>query len=220
MTSPNNNYAQQFRTNVSDKYIIYNSLFAALPYSGVANVGALLPILLQTCEEGYAKEKSPSEIIDYFFDRHTQVATETEKIDHLFKYVQYIERQVVLFDAIEDAAFTSVIDVEGPGSLKTLIRDVAFTSKQEALKNKLKNFKVRIVLTAHPTQFYPANVLGIIHDMGEAIGKNEFNTINQYIQQLGLTPFFNKKQPSPTDEALNLMWYLDCLLYTSDAADE
>ena len=213
MTSPNNNYAQQFRTNVSDKYIIYNSLFAALPYSGVANVGALLPILLQTCEEGYTKEKSPSEIIDYFFDRHTQVATETEKIDHLFKYVQYIERQVVLFDAIEDAAFTSVIDVEGPGSLKTLIRDVAFTSKQEALKNKLKNFKVRIVLTAHPTQFYPANVLGIIHDMGEAIGKNEFNTINQYIQQLGLTPFFNKKQPSPTDEALNLMWYLENIFY-------
>ena len=84
MTSPNNNYAQQFRKNVSDKYIIYNSLFAALPYSGVANVGALLPILLQTCEEGYAKKKSPNEIIDYFFTRHTQVETETEKIDHLF----------------------------------------------------------------------------------------------------------------------------------------
>ncbi len=213
MTSPNNNYAQQFRRNVSDKYIIYNSLFAALPYSGVANVGALLPILLQTCEEGYAKEKSPNEIIDYFFTRHTQVETETEKIDHLFKYVQYIERQVVLFDAIEDAAFTSVNDMEGPGSLKTLIRDANFTGKNQALKNKLKDFKVRIVLTAHPTQFYPANVLGIIHDMGVAIGKNEFNTINQYIQQLGLTPFFNKKQPSPTDEALNLMWYLENIFY-------
>ena len=213
MTSPNNNYAQQFRKNVSDKYIIYNSLFAALPYSGVANVGALLPILLQTCEEGYAKEKSPNEIIDYFFTRHTQVETETEKIDHLFKYVQYIERQVVLFDAIEDAAFTSVNDMEGPGSLKTLIRDANFTGKNQVLKNKLKDFKVRIVLTAHPTQFYPANVLGIIHDMGLAIGKNEFNTINQYIQQLGLTPFFNKKQPSPTDEALNLMWYLENIFY-------
>ena len=213
MTSPNNNYAQQFRRNVSDKYIIYNSLFAALPYSGVANVGALLPILLQTCEEGYAKEKSPNEIIDYFFTRHTQVETETEKINHLFKYVQYIERQVVLFDAIEDAAFTSVNDMEGPGSLKTLIRDANFTGKNQALKNKLKDFKVRIVLTAHPTQFYPANVLGIIHDMGVAIGKNEFNTINQYIQQLGLTPFFNKKQPSPTDEALNLMWYLENIFY-------
>jgi phosphoenolpyruvate carboxylase len=213
MTLNTKHYSQQFRKNVSDKYIIYNSLFAALPYSGVANVGALLPILLQTCEEGYAKGKSPKEIIEYFFSRHTQVESEKEKADHLFKYVQYIERQVVLFDAIEDAAFTSVNDVDGPGSLKTLIRDAAFTGKSQELKNKLENFKARIVLTAHPTQFYPANVLGIIHDMGEAIGKNDFHAINQYIQQLGLTPFFNKKQPSPTDEALNLMWYLENIFY-------
>jgi phosphoenolpyruvate carboxylase len=215
MANLTNQYGQQFRRNVSDKYIIYNSLFAALPYSGIANVGALLPIMLQTCEEGYAKGKSPIEIIDYFFRQHTAVESEKEKIDHLFKYVQYMERQVVLFDAIEDAAFTSVNDIEGAGSIKSLIREAAFTGKTQALKNKLRNFKVRIVLTAHPTQFYPANVLGIIHDMGEAIGKNDYFTINQYIQQLGLTPFFNKKQPSPTDEALNLMWYLENVFYHS-----
>ncbi len=215
MANSSNNYSVQFRRNVSDKYIIYNSLFAALPYSGIANVGALLPIMLQTCEEGFAKGKSPVEIIDYFFKQHTEVLTEKEKIDHLFKYVQYMERQVVLFDAIEDAAFTSVNDIEGTGSLKALIREANFTGKTQALKNKLKDFKVRIVLTAHPTQFYPANVLGIIHDMGDAIGKNDYNTINQYIQQLGLTPFFNKKQPSPTDEAQNLMWYLENVFYHS-----
>jgi phosphoenolpyruvate carboxylase len=215
MASSINNYSGQFRRNVSDKYIIYNSLFAALPYSGIANVGALLPIMLQTCEEGYAKGKSPVEIIDYFFSRQTEVDTETEKIDHLFKYVQYMERQVVLFDSIEDAAFTTVNDMEGSGSLKALIREANFTGKMQSLKNKLKNFKVRIVLTAHPTQFYPSNVLGIIHDMGEAIGKNDYNTINHYIQQLGLTPFFNKKQPTPTDEALNLMWYLENVFYPS-----
>ncbi len=215
MASSINNYSGQFRRNVSDKYIIYNSLFAALPYSGIANVGALLPIMLQTCEEGYSKGKSPVEIIDYFFNRQTEVDSETEKIDHLFKYVQYMERQVVLFDAIEDAAFTSVNDMEGSGSIKALIREASFTGKMQALKNKLKDFKVRIVLTAHPTQFYPSNVLGIIHDMGDAIAKNDYNTINHFIQQLGLTPFFNKKQPTPTDEALNLMWYLENIFYTS-----
>ena len=215
MSNSTNNYSIQFRRNVSDKYIIYNSLFAALPYSGIANVGALLPIMLQTCEEGYAKSKSPIEIIDYFFKQHTAVETEKEKIDHLFKYVQYMERQVVLFDAIEDAAFTSVNDVEGAGSLKALIREANFSGKTQALKNKLKDFKVRIVLTAHPTQFYPANVLGIIHDMGDAIGKNDYHTINQYIQQLGLTPFFNKKQPTPTDEAQTLMWYLENVFYNA-----
>ena len=215
MPTSAHNYAIQFRKNVSDKYIIYNSLFAALPYSGVANVGALLPILLQTCEEGFSKDKSPIEIVDYFFKQHTYVATEKEKLDHLFKYVQYMERQVVLFDAIEDAAFSSVNEVDGIGSLKALIRDAEFLDHTDALKKKLEKFKVRLVLTAHPTQFYPANVLGIIHDMGEAIGKNDFNTINQYIQQLGLTPFFNKKQPSPTDEALTLMWYLENIFYHS-----
>ena len=215
MSSSINNYSGQFRRNVSDKYIIYNSLFAALPYSGIANVGALLPILLQTCEAGYAKEKSPVEIIDYFFNRQTEVSSEEEKIDHLFKYVQYMERQVVLFDAIEDAAFTTVNDIEGAGSIKALIREANFTGKMQALKNKLTNFKVRIVLTAHPTQFYPSNVLGIINDMGEAIAKNDYSAINQFIQQLGLTPFFNKKQPTPTDEALNLMWYLENVFYPS-----
>ena len=215
MNNTTQNYLQQFRTNVSDKYIIYNSLFAALPYSGIANVGALLPILIQHCEEGFAKGKSPIEIIDAFFKQHTSVELEKEQIDHLFKYVQYVERQVVLFDAIEDAAFTSINDMEGPGSIKSLIKEANFTGKSQALKNKLKDFKVKIVLTAHPTQFYPANVLGIIHDMGDAIAKNDYGTINQYIQQLGLTPFFNKKQPTPTDEALNLMWYLEHVFYQS-----
>ena len=215
MPTSSHNYGIQFRKNVSDKYIIYNSLFAALPYSGVANVGALLPILLQTCEEGFSKDKSPIEIVDYFFKQHTYVESEQEKLDHLFKYVQYMERQVVLFDAIEDAAFTSVNEVDGIGSLKALIRDAEFLDNTDALRKKLEKFKVRLVLTAHPTQFYPANVLGIIHDMGEAIGKNDFNTINQYIQQLGLTPFFNKKQPTPTDEALTLMWYLENIFYHS-----
>ena len=215
MANSTNSYGDEFKRNVTDKYIIYNSLFAALPYSGIANVGALLPILLETCEQGFAKDKTPTEIIDYFFSQHTQVITEQEKIDHLFKYVQYMERQVVLFDAIEDAAFTDVNEIEGPGSLKALIREVNFSKKTAALKTKLQDFTVRIVLTAHPTQFYPANVLGIIHDMGQAIGKNDFFTINQYIQQLGLTPFFNKKQPSPTDEALNLMWYLENVFYYS-----
>jgi phosphoenolpyruvate carboxylase len=208
-------YINNFKRNVTDKYTIYNSLFAALPFSGIANVGALLPILLQACIDGYAEGLSPMQIIDRFFERHTNVKAESEKIDRLFKFAQYIERQVVLFDAIEDAAFTTVNNIDGPGSLKTLANEAAFAGKTQALKNKLRKFKVRVVLTAHPTQFYPGSVLGIIHDMNEAISKNDFQTINLYIQQLGITPFFNKKQPTPYDEALNLMWYLENILYPS-----
>jgi phosphoenolpyruvate carboxylase len=213
--SASKHYINQFRLNVTDKYTIYNSLFAALPFSGIANVGALLPILSQACTDGYAAGKNPVEIIDQFFQQHTPNSSEQERMDRLFKFVQYIERQVVLFDAIEDAAFGQVNNLQGAGSLKALLNEAGFTGKGQNLRNKLKRFKVRVVLTAHPTQFYPGNVLGIIHDMGEAIARNDFHTINEYIQQLGITPFFNKKQPTPYDEALNLMWYLENVLYQS-----
>ena len=72
-------YINNFKRNVTDKYTIYNSLFAALPFSGIANVGALLPILLQACKDGYAEGKSPMQIIDHFFQQHTNVKTEAEK---------------------------------------------------------------------------------------------------------------------------------------------
>ncbi len=212
---PSSEYIINFKRNVTDKYTIYNSLFSALPFSGIANVGALLPILLQACIDGYADSKTPMQIVDHFFTQHTNAKDEADKVARLFKFVQYIERQIVLFDAIEDAAFETVNNVEGPGSLKSLINETNFAGKTQVLKSKLKKFKVRVVLTAHPTQFYPGSVLGIIHDMNEAIGKNDFHTINAYIQQLGITPFFNKKQPTPLDEAVNLMWYLENILYPS-----
>jgi phosphoenolpyruvate carboxylase len=212
---PNQSTIQSFRQNVTDKYTIYNSLFAALPFSGIANVGALLPILLQACIDGYQDGKNPMEIIDHFFGQHTNALTEKDKVARLFKFVQYIERQVVLFDAIEDAAFSSVNNINGTGSLKALYNEAYFAGKIPELKDKLSHFKVRVVLTAHPTQFYPGSVLGIIHDLGESIAKNDFQTINLFIQQLGITPFFNKKQPTPFDEALNLMWYLENILYQS-----
>ncbi len=204
-----------FRRNVIDKYTIYNSLFAALPFSGVANAGALLPIFLQHCVDGFNQKKTPAQIIDGFFIQQAGDLPEEEKLQRLFKFVQYIERQVVLFDAIEDAAFPVVNNIDGPGSLKNLWNRAVITGKQEVIREKLKNYRIRIVLTAHPTQFYPGTVLGIIHDMGGAIARNDFETINQYIQQLGITPFFNKQKPTPYDEAVNLMWYLENIFYHS-----
>jgi phosphoenolpyruvate carboxylase len=53
--------------------------------------------------------------------------------------------------------------------------------KKEELIDFLENFNVRTVLTAHPTQFYPGSVLGIINDLTEAIREN--NLLN--IKELG-----------------------------------
>ena len=126
-----------------------------------------------------------------------------------------MERQVVLFDALEDAAFREVNDLNGVGTLKHLESEVIQDNKQEELAEKLKDFSVRLVLTAHPTQFYPGSVLGIINDLSKALAENNTNLINTYLQQLGKTPFFKKKKPTPYDEAVSLIWYLENVFYAA-----
>ena len=74
--------------------------------------------------------------------------------------MQYAERQVALFDALEDAAFAKVNDLNGPGTVKQLCAQISQMQKESAFMKKLNDFSVRIVLTAHPTQFYPGEVLG------------------------------------------------------------
>lgn len=77
----------------------------------------------------------------------------------------------------------------------------------------MKDFAIRLVLTAHPTQFYPGPVLGIINDLAKALAENNTNLVNTYLQQLGKTPFFKKKKPTPYDEAVSLIWYLENVFY-------
>ena len=115
---------------------------------------------LNNCEEGYKKKLSPVQIIDDFFQKHTSFSNERDKLDLLFRFIQYVERQVVLFDALEDAAFKEVNDMSGVGTLKHLVSEIIAENKQQGLANKLSNFAIRLVLTAHPTQFYPGSVLG------------------------------------------------------------
>jgi len=97
--------------------------------------------------------------------------------------------------------------------LKHLISEVLQTGKEEELADKLKDYSVRMVLTAHPTQFYPGPVLGIINDLSRAVIENNAAEINLYLQQLGKTPFLKKQKPTPYDEAISLIWYLENVFY-------
>lgn len=184
---------QQFKSYVGLKFQLYNSLFTSLPFHRIERTGILLSLLLTFCEDGYKKKQSPVNIIDEFFKKHTSLVSEQEKLDVLFRFIQYVERQVVLFDALEDAAFREVIDVNGMGTLKHLESEVLQTGKQEQLGGKLQDFAIRLVLTAHPTQFYPGSVLGIINDLSTAVAENNASRIDMYLQQLGKTAFFNKQ---------------------------
>ncbi len=209
----NNANLQTFKNLVGIKFQLYNSLFTSLPFHRIEKTGILVSLLLLNCEEGYKKKQSPVEIVDEFFKKQTSIKNEQEKLDILFRFVQYIERQVVLFDALEDAAFKQVNDMSGKGTLKNLAVAVEQQHKEEALKNKLKDFNIQLVLTAHPTQFYRGAVLGIIHDLSSAVNTNNEHHIYTYLQQLGRTPFFQQEKPTPFDEAVSLIWYLENIFY-------
>ncbi|OEK09459.1 phosphoenolpyruvate carboxylase [Flavivirga aquatica] len=205
----------RFKQNVLSKYQIYNSIFMTLPFDAITKTGVLLPLFHETCEKGFKKGDDPTTIVDTFFEKYQGRRSKESQINLLFRFIQYIERQVVLFDAIEDVAFPVVNNMEGIGTLRNLKESANSENKLEELKKYLEEFKVRIVLTAHPTQFYPGSVLGIITDLTKAIKENNLSEINNLFGQLGKTPFFKHKKPTPYDEAKSLIWYLENVFYKS-----
>ena len=206
---------KRFNENVLAKYQIYNSIFMTLPFDAISKTGVLLPLFHELCKNGYEKGDNPTQIIARFFETYRNDSSEKDKINMLFKFIQYIERQVVLFDAVEDSAFAVVNNMDGIGTLRNSKETAVLEQKTDALKNYLAHFKTRIVLTAHPTQFYPGTVLGIITDLTEAIQQNDLLRINKLLAQLGKTPFFKHEKPTPFEEAVSLIWYLENVFYKS-----
>ena len=47
----------------------------------------------------------------------------------------------------------------------------------------------------------------------KAVIDNNASQINMYMQQLGKTPFLKKQKPTPYDEAISLIWYLENVFY-------
>ncbi|WP_207425409.1 phosphoenolpyruvate carboxylase [Pedobacter sp. SYSU D00535] len=202
-----------FASEVVTRFELYNSLFLTLPFYRVKHTGTLLPFFTSHCEESVKQNLSPSDIIESFFGQYEQYVQTDDRVDLLFRFIQYIERQVVLFDAIEDAAFNKTTRHE-ENALPFLLQQAAVNPElKAAIRKKLENFSLRLVLTAHPTQFYPGRVLSIITDLTEAIKTNDINTIHLLLQQLGKTPFFNKNKPTPVNEAASLAWFLDSVFY-------
>jgi phosphoenolpyruvate carboxylase len=190
---------QQFQNHIGIPFQLYNSLFTSLPFHKIEKTGILLSLFIEHCAEGYEQQRTPEQIVDHFFEKHTSYRLPTEKFDLLFRFVQYVERQIV----------------NGVGTLKHLQSEVIQNKAYRQLADKLKNFAVRIVLTAHPTQFYPSQVLGIIHDLSAALKLNQADKVNMYLQQLGKTAFLNKLRPTPYDEAVSLLWFLEHVFYES-----
>ena len=206
---------ERFQESVLSRFHVYNSIFATLPYDSISDTGNLLPIFTEHCKLGYSKKLDPKKIVQDFFSKFCEGYSKDEEISLIFRFIQYIERQVVLFDAIEDASFTQVNNMGGVGTLRNLKELVESSNKKKELKKYLRSFKIKPVLTAHPTQFYPGSVLGIITDLANSIEKNDLTEIKNLLSQLGKTPFFKQKKPTPYDEAVSLSWYLENVFYYS-----
>ena len=205
----------RFKDHVQSKYEVFNGIFMTLPFDSIANTGVFLPLFHEICVAGYDDHKNPTQIVERFFEKYLTNASDKERQDLLFRFIQYIERQVVLFDAIEDASYRIVNNMDGRGTLRNIKEEASALGKTNELIEYLRHFKIRPVLTAHPTQFYPGVVLGIINDLSKAIAQDDIQTIKPLLAQLGKTPFFKKEKPTPYDEAVSLIWYLENVFYHS-----
>ncbi|MFB5944942.1 phosphoenolpyruvate carboxylase [Albibacterium profundi] len=203
-----------YQNEVLTRFELYNSLFQTLPFQKIKYTGALLPFFTLHCEREVENQVDPKTIIEDFFEKYGQYQQGMDKVDLLFRIIQYIERRVVLFDAIEDAAFVKTGRSEDAYLLGSLVNQAASDEDlNEKIIEKLKNFSLRLVLTAHPTQFYPGEVLGIITDLTQALKNNDLDNIVLLLQQLGKTPFIKKEKPTPVDEAISLAWFLENVFY-------
>lgn len=108
----------EFKKSVQNKFNIYNSLFLNLPYSNIENVGMLIPLLMEQSQKGLKDGLNPKEIIEAFFNGFADLHTEQDRIDFMFRIIQYVERQVVLYDSVEDAAFPKLQQHSSSLSLK------------------------------------------------------------------------------------------------------
>ncbi len=208
-----NSIEKSYNELVVLKYQLYNSLFLTLPLDAVEQTGLLLPLLQEACEKGFQKGNTPTTIINDFFVEHKPEFSEEERISFLFKSIQYIERQIVLIDALEEAAYNKIHRIGDSDSWGKISEKVKSRDLQTQMNTLLETFGIRLVLTAHPTQFYPGSVLAISNDLTEAINRGEVSMARDLLQQLGRTPFYRKEKPSVYSEALSLTWYLGNIFY-------
>lgn len=208
-----NTYLKAFLENVALKYQIFNGMFLTLPFENLFNVGIKLPVFAELCREELHKGTSPQEIVHIFFKDIAHIRNFDHQAQVLILLLQFVERQVVLFDALEDAAFCSTHNIQGDGTLAHLMQRLKTDNKTTRLPKVLEHYKTRIVLTAHPTQFYPPFVLNLIQDLTVAIQENNIPKIHDFLLQLGKTPFKNRQQPTPLDEADALINYLNLIFY-------
>jgi len=198
---------------VRKRYNVFNSIFLNLPFKDISSFGMQIPLMTKFFKDRLEKGNEPSEILNEYFGLHTDLTTEKEKIDFMFRIIQYVERQIVLYDSIEDSAFPYLHDSSNNLTIMDYIHLGEKRDIEGLIMKKLSTFSIRMVFTAHPTQFYPPEVLGIISELKTVVDNNDIPGLDIILQQLGMTSLINARKPSPLDEAINIIYYLRNVYY-------
>ena len=201
-----------FDEQVATRYRLYSGLFLGLPYQLLQQVGRLLPVFSEYCRKRLAENASPGAIVDRFFSENPILA-DVAKNEALFLFLQLVERQVVLFDALEEASFTRTHDLAAAGTASQLLDTIRREDRAADLSHWLERTATRIVLTAHPTQFYPDAVQNVIQDLQTALDGNDPAQVEKLLLQLGKTRFSNRERPTPVDEARRVLGTLEDVFY-------
>lgn len=194
---------------VKRKFQFLDSVFLSLPLNNLEDGKILTDFKEHVYKSFYENNDPETVVLSCFTDR----CDDRNIIDDLFQIIKYIEREIVLYDSVEDAAFEKINNLNGPNSLANVIGNAITDGESLPLSELLSEINIRLVLTAHPTQFYPGTILGIINDLNIAIRENNLTNISTILKQLSFTPFFSKQKPTPFDEALSLIWYLENVFY-------
>lgn len=198
---------------VRKRYNVFNSIFLNLPFKDISSFGMQIPLMTRFFKGHLEKGNEPSEILNEYFRLHTELTTEKEQIDFMFWIIQYVERQIVLYDSIEDSAFPYLHDSSNNLTILDYIHLGEKRDIEGMIMKKLSTFSVRMVFTAHPTQFYPPEVLAIISGLKSMVDDNDIPGLDIILQQLGMTSLINARKPSPLDEAMNIIYYLRNVYY-------
>jgi len=190
--------------SIQKNFQIYNSLFLNLNYEGANDFGHLIPILGTVTKQKLEQGLDPILVFDTFYEDYKDMIG-IGKIDFMFKVIQYVERQIVLFDSIEDSISPYELEDQDSILIETQVARCRDQNELDELIEMLNQFSVRIVLTAHPTQFYRPPVLDIISKLRDCVKHNRLERIDELLNQLGLTSLVNTRSPSPIEEARNII---------------
>ena len=128
---------KEYSAVVSHPFHVFNGIFLTLPLDGIRQTGLRVPLLQEACDEGLDRSETPQEIIERFLEQQGFDSME-QKTDLLFRIIQYVERQVVLVDALEDARYAQLNDLGGAESLSSLMQRVRRHGKEAELKKTLR----------------------------------------------------------------------------------